>query len=52
MSSSEIRCKDTTKNAYMQILKHKMLSFLTKIAHFLAYFKYLLYLCRRKGLEL
>ena len=35
----------------MQILKYKKLSFLTKIAHFLAYFKYLLYLCRRKGFE-
>ena len=49
--SSEIRCKDTTKKWNMQILKYKKLSFLTKIAHFLAYFKYLLYLCTRKGLN-
>ena len=32
----------------MQIFGHKKLSFLTKITHFLAYFKYLLY--RRSSL--
>ena len=30
MSSSEIRCKDTTKKWNMQILKHKKLSFWAK----------------------
>ena len=35
----------------MQMFGHKKLSFLAKNAHFLAYFKYLLYLCRRKGLR-
>ena len=33
----------------MQIFGHKKLSFLAKNAHFLAYFKYLLYLCSGKG---